>query len=94
MLTCKDASRLQSQSQDRRLHLGERLSLRLHLLICDNCQRFKQQLELIRRACQRLNESDEAVPSALEADSKELSSEAKARILKELASRQEDRPKE
>ena len=88
MLTCKDASRLQSQSQDRPLHLGERLSLRLHLLICDNCRRFKQQLNLIRRACQKVNE-----PDGMGVHGKGLPPEAKARILKELASRQEDQPK-
>ena len=87
MLTCKDASRLQSQSQDRPLHLGERLSLRLHLLICDNCRRFKQQLDLIRRACQRANESE-----GMRVGGKELSPEARTRILKELASSQKDRP--
>lgn len=88
MLTCKDASRLQSQSQDRPLQLGERLSLRLHLLICDNCRRFKLQLNLIRQACQQVNESADAGVHG-----KELSPEAKTRILKELASRQEDQPK-
>jgi hypothetical protein len=86
MLTCKDASRLQSQGQDRPLHLGERLSLRLHLLICDNCRRFRQQLDLIRRACERVNKTE-----GLNAGGKELSPEAKARILDELASRQQDR---
>jgi hypothetical protein len=85
LLTCKDASRLQSQSQDQPLRLGERLSLRLHLLICDNCRRFKQQLDLIRRACQRVNE-----PDGLNVQDKGLSSEAKTRILQELASRQAD----
>lgn len=87
MLTCKDASRLQSQAQDRPLHLGERLSLRLHLLICDNCRRFKRQLNLIRQACQQVNE-----PDGVDVQGKALSPEAKTRILKELASRQEDRP--
>jgi hypothetical protein len=87
LLTCKDASRLQSQAQDRPLRLGERLSLRLHLLICDNCRRFKQQLNLIRRACRQVNE-----PDGMDVHGKELSPEAKTRILKKLASRQEDRP--
>lgn len=88
MLTCKDASRLQSQSQDRPLHLGERVSLRLHLLICDNCRRFKQQLKLIRRACQQVNAPDE-----MGVHGKGLAPEARTRILKELASKQEDRSK-
>lgn len=86
MLTCKDASRLQSQSQDRPLRLAERLALRLHLLICENCRRFTRQLDLIRRACQQVKEAEKGG-----ADDKALSPEAKARILKKLASGQEDR---
>ena len=42
MLTCKDASELLSQAQDRTLGLRERLALRLHLLICDGCTNFSQ----------------------------------------------------
>lgn len=85
MLSCKDASRLQSQAQDRRLTLAERFSLRLHLLICDNCRRFARQLQLIRKACRQVNASDR-----MEAGREGLGPDAKARILKEVASRQKD----
>jgi hypothetical protein len=86
LLTCKDASRLQSQAQDRPLRFGERMGLRLHLLICDNCRRFKLQLDLIRRACRQVNESERRG-----VEQPGLAPEAKARILKELASKQSDR---
>jgi hypothetical protein len=85
VLTCKDASRLQSQSQDRTLRLAERLALRLHLLVCDNCRRFKRQLELIRQACQRIGEVED-----VRAD-QALTPEAKKRILEKLAPGQDDR---
>ena len=49
MLSCKEASRLLSQSRERRLLLGQRLSLRLHLLLCDACRQFAQQLKVLRR---------------------------------------------
>jgi putative zinc finger protein len=53
-LTCKEVSRLVSQGLDRRLGWFERLRLRLHLLICDGCANFKQQMDFLRRALARL----------------------------------------
>lgn len=52
MLSCKDTSRLVSQSLDRRLSWRERWSVRLHLLICDMCTRFKKQVEFLHRVVQ------------------------------------------
>lgn len=54
MLTCKDATRLMSEALDRPLGLHERLSLRLHLLICLGCRNFRRQMDFLRAACQRL----------------------------------------
>ncbi len=85
MLSCKDASRLASQSQDRRLGLREKIGLRLHLWICDRCRIFFQQLRMIRHACQRIEESEE-----MHAHAAALSPDAKARILQELRSKQDD----
>ena len=49
-LTCRDVTELYSQSMDRNLPLGERLSLWAHFSICKWCNRYKQQLQFIRRA--------------------------------------------
>jgi hypothetical protein len=54
ILTCKEASRLVSQGLDRELGFGERLRLRVHLLICNACTNFSRQLDFLRRAVQRL----------------------------------------
>lgn len=51
MLSCREASRLLSQAQERRLGLGEHLALRLHLAICSACRNFSHQLDILRRAC-------------------------------------------
>lgn len=53
MNTCKQASELISQQQDRTLGTLERLRLRLHLLICERCRRVEQQLGLLRAAIRR-----------------------------------------
>lgn len=80
MLSCKDASRLISQSLDRRLSLGERISLRMHLLMCDVCKRFSYQLGLMRIAVRRMThqiEEDEQI---------KLPEEAKSRIARAIES--------
>jgi len=50
MLSCKQASQLISQSLDRRISLRERISLRLHLVVCDFCRRFSHQLRQVLSA--------------------------------------------
>jgi hypothetical protein len=58
LLTCKEATSLASQGLDRRLGPIERLSLRVHLLVCDGCSRVAQQLAFLRRAVQKLGHRD------------------------------------
>jgi hypothetical protein len=53
MLSCKEATRLLSQAQDRRLSYGERIRLRLHLIACVACSRFSRQLAVLREAISR-----------------------------------------
>ena len=49
-LSCKEASRLLSLGLDRKLTIGQRTALRLHLALCDACTRVKAQFEFLRRA--------------------------------------------
>ncbi|MDO5059914.1 MAG: zf-HC2 domain-containing protein, partial [Neisseria sp.] len=50
MLKCKEACSLLSQSQDRPLTFRERITLRLHLLFCVHCRRYRKQLDVIRES--------------------------------------------
>ena len=52
-LTCKEASRLLSQSMDAKLTLAQRASLRLHLSACEACTRFGAQLNALRGAMKK-----------------------------------------
>ena len=54
MLSCKEVTRLVSQGLDRRLGLGERVRLRVHLAICDGCTNFKKQTAFLRTAVRHL----------------------------------------
>lgn len=51
MLSCKDATRLMSQAQDRNLGLAERVQLEMHFAICKGCRNFSEQMAFLRRAC-------------------------------------------
>lgn len=58
MLSCRQASELMSQEMDRPLSLGERLGLRLHVLICSACDNYRRQMRVLRDACSRFGRGD------------------------------------
>ena len=76
-VSCKQASLLASQALDRRLGWRERLTLRLHWLVCDACTRFKRQTEFLRTAVR-------GIPEIGDDHLGELSNEARERIRKAL----------
>ena len=49
-INCKEASRMISAGLDKDLGLVDRAALRLHLAVCDACNKFKFQLVFLRRA--------------------------------------------
>jgi len=81
MLSCKDVTRLISDSMDRSLPLGKRIGVRLHLMICRFCARYERQLLLIRETLRRIADPPEP-PAALSPDA--LSPEVRERILRAL----------
>ncbi|HBE69000.1 MAG TPA: hypothetical protein DDW52_12700 [Planctomycetaceae bacterium] len=74
-IRCREASRLASESLDRRLLVHERLALRLHQVVCWSCRQFERQLRLLRDAANRLHQA----PSESQPDA-ELSAAAKQRL--------------
>jgi len=48
MLNCHDATRLMSEAQDRPLKLSERISLKMHVMMCSGCNNFKSQMGTLR----------------------------------------------
>ena len=58
-LTCKQASRLISMGLDKELTIADRLALRLHLAVCDTCNKVKAQFEFLRRALATYRKSDD-----------------------------------
>jgi hypothetical protein len=80
MMNCKQASQLISRGLDVTLSKRERFALKLHLLMCKYCSRFRQQLMAINVAISKLGKQ-------IEDDSNiRLPEETKARIVKALES--------
>lgn len=49
MRNCQDATRLFSESQERTLSLKERMSLKMHVVMCSGCRNFGQQMDTLRQ---------------------------------------------
>lgn len=49
MLNCREVTRLLSESQERTLSLSERMSLKVHLLMCAGCRNFGKQMDALRQ---------------------------------------------
>ncbi|MDZ4074835.1 MAG: zf-HC2 domain-containing protein [Hylemonella sp.] len=62
MLTCKEVSHLLSEAQDRKLPLGERLPLRLHLFMCVGCRNYGKQLDFLRAVTREMKAGSEPAP--------------------------------
>jgi len=79
MFDCREISRLVSISMDRELALRQHAGLRLHLMMCRYCARYRRQLlflrELMRRYSQRCD---------IRADDRHLSAESRERISEKL----------
>jgi len=72
--SCSETARLLSESRDRRLSLRERLSLRVHTMMCRMCHIYQRQLSAVSGIC------DAASKKAEDCCPGTLSEERKARI--------------
>jgi len=49
-LSCRQASRLQSEALDHKLSFPQRVGLRIHLFLCKWCRRYGKQIRFLRDA--------------------------------------------
>jgi len=52
MFNCKEVTYMVSESLDRRLPFFKRIGIRMHLLMCKFCSRFRRQLLLLAKISQ------------------------------------------
>ncbi|WP_329604330.1 zf-HC2 domain-containing protein [Undibacterium griseum] len=50
MLNCQNVTRLYSESQERPLTLQERMSVKMHVMMCSGCRNFGEQMHILRQA--------------------------------------------
>lgn len=62
MISCKKASFLISKSEERKLTLGERMHLAMHLSMCKFCKAFEKQSAYISRQVKYFISSAELTP--------------------------------
>ncbi len=55
MLNCKQATELMSRRMDRTLSLKNRISLRIHLMMCSGCRNFNKQMQFLRQASRKIS---------------------------------------
>lgn len=72
-LNCEQASRLLSEEQDVQLYWWERTGLRLHLLGCRYCKRYRKQLDMLRQLFKSIFHDDETIPPELKISEKRRS---------------------
>jgi hypothetical protein len=80
MLSCREVTRLVSESLDRELSLRQRVSTKMHLMMCRLCSRYNKQLAGLREAFRlhAMREEDTDIYPA------SLSSKARERIKQAL----------
>lgn len=67
-LSCEEAARVISDSFDRSLGTAERLHLKFHLAICEQCPHFLQQLETMRSVMRRWRTVEEIAETETQHD--------------------------
>lgn len=53
MLSCKQVTQICSQEMERDLQLQERVSMRMHLVMCSGCSNFRKQMQTLRTTMQQ-----------------------------------------
>lgn len=50
MMNCLEATRLISESQERRLSVPEKVTLKMHVMMCSGCKNFSLQVPFLGKA--------------------------------------------
>jgi len=61
MLTCREATQLLSERQDRKLLLREQRNLQFHLLACRVCRRYGKQIKMLSQLSKEFKRFDDEV---------------------------------
>ena len=65
MFNCQAVTRMVSESLDRKLPFYQRMGIRMHLLMCKLCSRYRRQLLFLRETIRLQAASSEDIESAI-----------------------------
>lgn len=85
-LTCDQAARYMSESQEKPLKSVERMALFFHLLVCRFCRKYRRQLKFLRALMTKLTNADtyeKATLHFIETEQKQAFQERLTKKLKE-----------
>jgi len=82
MLSCKEVSKLVSQSLDGKLSFWQRLSLWMHIGMCGLCWQFRKDVAHIHKEARRHSMDDEEVVEDSEVKLSDESRDRMKRLLK------------
>ena len=88
MRTCKQVAARLSQGLEEPLPLGERMTLRLHMMMCKYCSRYFDQIRALRELAKGY-ESTEMDPQG---KNQRLSPQARERLAQAMNQAQQERP--
>ncbi|HHM23434.1 MAG TPA: zf-HC2 domain-containing protein [Bacteroidetes bacterium] len=84
--SCDIVTRKVSESLDRKLNLWEKIQVSLHLMVCEFCNRYRDQLLAIHQTLERHSHAGEPPPEL-----GSLSEEAKAKMKQALQKKRGER---
>ena len=58
---CKNIAPLVSESMDHRISITKRWKIKFHLLLCEFCRHYKEQLETVRNLARGLKKEDSEI---------------------------------
>jgi len=67
-MNCREATRLMSESQDRKLTLTENAELKFHNIICTGCRNFDRQMGSLRLFMKEFAQTPEAPDNSADKD--------------------------
>lgn len=65
MFNCKEVSRRVSESMDHKLPLYQRFLIRIHLLMCKYCTRFRRQIFILRDLCRSRSIDENSIDTSV-----------------------------
>jgi Putative zinc-finger len=90
MLSCRDTTRLASESLDHQLTLWQRMQVAMHMMMCGPCRRARRLMQFLRDAFGRLSKDEIGQLSTEQSLEPEIRERIKEALRKEIPPNEKD----